>query len=335
MSEIKFHKANALPSPISQAHDGVWLIADGANNYKHYIITGGVVKELIVDGEDLTLEQARQNGNILEGDVVINNSSSGQFQTGFISEGGSSKIAFTDEGGAMINNLTDNVNSYIDVYTNSASLGINDSVRDNQISIEATYISNEPSILISTSGKEETKGLIGSKEFNKQGDRKAFAQIGDIEDAMIDYSSLTNQRHIKKVGSSLVDSNIQDTTIGSEVLGRLDSYATVERRTIVTNASSLYTIDLSNPSGHYDIRLTGNTTIGFSNMITAIQSIVITLTVRGNYSLLFPSWLKPMPYNDDYHSSSVVSDLNLITIIIRHGGSSPSGIYSLTNVDIS
>lgn len=158
----------------------------------------------------------------------------------------------------------------------------------------------------------------------------------NYEDA-INFSNLTNNVIPKKSpsGNALVDSNIQDTAVGSEVLGRLDSTATLERRTIVTNASSLYTIDLNNPSGHYDIRLTGNTTIVFSNMITAFQSIVITLTVRGNYSLLFPSWLKPMPYNDDYHSSSVVSDLNLITIIIRHGGSSPSGIYSLTNVDIS
>lgn len=334
MSEIKFHKANALPNPISQAHDGVWLIADGANNYKHYIITGGVVKELTVDGEDLTLEQARQNGNVLEGDVVINNSSSGQFQTGFVSEDNSSKISFTDEGGVLINNLTDNVNSYIDVYSGYVSLGVNDYVLDNQISMEATYISSEPSILISTSGKEETKGLIGSKEFNKQGDRKAFAQIADVEDAMPDYSSLTNQRHIKKVGSGLANSNIQDIEIGSEVLGRLDSYATVERRTGTAINSSSFTIDLSNPSGHYDFTLYRNTTINFSNMIGANQSTVITLMVGGNYSLSFPSWLKPMPNNDDYDGSSA-NRFNLITILIRNGGSVPMGIYSLTNVDLS
>lgn len=155
----------------------------------------------------------------------------------------------------------------------------------------------------------------------------------NYDDATPDYSFLTNQRHIKKVGSDLADSNIQDTAVGSEVLGRLDSYATVERRT-ETSMSSLYTIDLSNPSGHYDLELSGNTSINFSNMIGENQSTVITLVVNGNFSLLFPSWLKPLPNNDAYYSFSR-SDLNLITIIIRHGGSSPSGLYSLTNVDIS
>lgn len=332
MSEIKFHKANTLPSPISQAHDGVWLIADGANNYKHYIITGGVVKELIVDGEDLTLEQARQNGNVLEGDVVIGNGSSGQFQTGFVSEYGSSKISFTDEGGAMISSLSNNVSSTMYAFSNSASLSVSHSGLGNQITMEASYISDEPAIRIRTTGKEDTKGIVGNREYNKQGDRKAFAQIADVEDAMPDYSSLTNQRHIKKVGSNLADSNIQDTTIGSEVLGRLDSHATVERRSQVSVASSSFTIDLSNPSGHYDLKIESNTTINFSNMIGVNQSIVITLMASGgNYSLLFPSWLKPMPNNDDYDGLTA----NLITILIRRGGGSPQGVYSLTNVDLT
>lgn len=333
MSEIKFHKANTLPSPISQAHDGVWLIADGANNYKHYIITGGVVKELIVDGEDLTLEQARQNGDILEGDIVINNYSSGQTETGFVNESGNSKISFTDEGGAMISSLSNNVSSTMYAFSNGASLNVSHSGLGNQITMEASYISDEPAIRIRTSGKEDTKGIVGNREYNKQGDRKAFAQIADVEDAMPDYSSLTNQRHVKKVGSGLVDSHIQDIEIGSEVLGRLDSYATVERRATTNNASSLFTINLSDPSGHYDIRLTGNTTIDFSNMIGVNQSTVITLVVRGNYSLLFPSWLSPMPNNDDYDGSST-RRINLITILISNGGLTPQGVYSLTNVEI-
>ncbi len=150
-----------------------------------------------------------------------------------------------------------------------------------------------------------------------------------------DYSNLTNNVLPKKdpSGNALVDSNIQDTAVGSEVSGRLDSNATVERR-IEINASSSFTIDLDDPSGHYDLTLTDNTSISFSNMIGTNQSTVITLVVGGNYSLLFPSWLKPMPNNDDYYSNSA-SDVNLITILIRNGGGSPQGMYSLSNIDIS
>lgn len=50
MAEIKFYKANALPASPTSADDGIWLIADGANNYKHFVITGGVVRELTVTG---------------------------------------------------------------------------------------------------------------------------------------------------------------------------------------------------------------------------------------------------------------------------------------------
>lgn len=151
----------------------------------------------------------------------------------------------------------------------------------------------------------------------------------------IDWGNLTDKTHLRYDSSldKIIDSNIEDTTTGSEVKGRLDSYVTVERRTS-TSTSSSFTIDLSNPSGHYDLTLTGNTTIGFSNMIGANQSTVITLVVGGDYSLLFPSWLKPMPNNDDYYSDSA-SDVNLITILIRNGGGSPQGIYSLTNVDLT
>ena len=148
-----------------------------------------------------------------------------------------------------------------------------------------------------------------------------------------DYSFLTDNRHIKKVGLALADSNIQDTAVGSEVSGRLDSNATVERST-ATNASSSFTIDLNDNSGHYDLTLTDNTSISFSNMIGVNQSTVITLVVGGNYSLLFPSWLKPMPNNDSYYSNSA-ADVNLITILIRNGGGSPQGMYSLSNIDIS
>lgn len=151
----------------------------------------------------------------------------------------------------------------------------------------------------------------------------------------VDWSNLTDKKHLR-YDSSLgkpVDSNIQDTAVGVEVAGRLDSSTTVEKST-TANAASSFVIDLSNPSGHYDLTLTDNTTISFSNMIGVNQSTVITLVVGGNYSLLFPSWLKPLPNNDVYNGSTS-NDLNLITILIRNGGGSPQGMYSLTNVSIA
>lgn len=50
MAKIQFYKANALPPSPTSADDGIWFIADGANNYKHFVITSGVVKELTVTG---------------------------------------------------------------------------------------------------------------------------------------------------------------------------------------------------------------------------------------------------------------------------------------------
>lgn len=148
-----------------------------------------------------------------------------------------------------------------------------------------------------------------------------------------DYSALTNDFHIKKTTSGLADSKTKDTIVGIETSGRSDNYLVVERRT-QTTANTAFTIDLSNPSGHFDLTLTGNTIISFSNMIDTNKSTVITLVINGNYSLMFPSWLKPMPGNDSYYSNSA-SDVNLVTILIRNGGGSPAGIYSLKNVDLT
>src|SRR5690606_3517766 len=58
----------------------------------------------------------------------------------------------------------------------------------------------------------------------------------------------------------LVIKNAEDTATGLRAIGRFDSNATVERRT-QSNAGSSYAIDLNNPSGHYDLTLTDNTSI--------------------------------------------------------------------------
>lgn len=147
-----------------------------------------------------------------------------------------------------------------------------------------------------------------------------------------DYSSLTDDFHIKKTSSGLADSKTKDTAIGIETSGITDSYLVVERRT-QASANTTFTIDLNNPSGHFDLTLTGNTIISFSNMIDINKSTVVTLVINGGYSLMFPSWLKPMPDNDSYFSN-LASDVNMVVILIRNGGGSPAGIYSLKNVSL-
>lgn len=155
MSEIKFNKADELPNPINSTHDGVWLIADGANNYKHFIISGGVVRELItMAGEgDLTLEQARQNGNILNGNVKINNASlyTGGLNNEF------AEISFLDDKKLSIRYATGGHTGSIDF--------------------------NHSAVLLS-SDDATSRGLVGNRMFVKGTNRNAFAQMGDLEDAL-------------------------------------------------------------------------------------------------------------------------------------------------------
>lgn len=48
MAKIKFYKATSLPASPTSAHDGVWFVQEGANSYKHYVISGGNVYELFM-----------------------------------------------------------------------------------------------------------------------------------------------------------------------------------------------------------------------------------------------------------------------------------------------
>lgn len=48
MAKIKFYKATSLPASPTSAHDGVWFVQEGANSYKHYVISGGNVHELFM-----------------------------------------------------------------------------------------------------------------------------------------------------------------------------------------------------------------------------------------------------------------------------------------------
>lgn len=106
------------------------------------------------ESSNLTLEQARQNGNVLEGDVEF---SDGGMNVTTINSTGLSNSGWRfgtgiDKDGLVFSNITE--------VSGTTSL----------------------SFMVSNSSMYDSKGIIGNEEFDKQGDRKAFAQIADVED---------------------------------------------------------------------------------------------------------------------------------------------------------
>lgn len=95
-----------------------------------------------------------------------------------------------------------------------------------------------------------------------------------------------------------------------------------------TGVTGTYNCDL-NAATSWILTLTGNTTIDFTNMILADETITISMNVTGNFTLTFPSWLKLSPYADLYDGTKI----NRIVIEIGKGGSTPSGWYNLIIFD--
>lgn len=60
MAEIKFHKAEALPSSLTTAHDGIWFIQEGGT-FKPIIVSGGF---------DFPLNYDDATGNYTAGDGI-------------------------------------------------------------------------------------------------------------------------------------------------------------------------------------------------------------------------------------------------------------------------
>lgn len=104
-------------------------------------------------GGNLTLEQARQNWNVLSGDI--------EFDSGY------HRISQQSE-------LSGEV--WIDFSSTNRTIGIGSSW---------DYISKLTVSEDNISIYGQKKGLLGTDEFDKQGDRKAFAQIADLQDGYI------------------------------------------------------------------------------------------------------------------------------------------------------
>lgn len=124
---------------------------------------------------DSTLEQARQNGNVLEGDVefVLDKDPVKIHNT---TSGGERGIDFRDDG--YLDVYIDDKNTMVSIGTNSIILQSESEDGNTAISIN----NSEGSISASTT-IPNSKGIVGNQEFDKQGDRKAFAQMSDVYDA--------------------------------------------------------------------------------------------------------------------------------------------------------
>lgn len=124
-------------------------------------------------GTDITLEQARQNGNVFEGDVsFINYSKINHEQNGV-----NKKIEFLDEYGIEIRE------TYLDEktgYISTSYEGVYSYVGNENGSFSTSLYNNS---FIFGSTIPGSKGIIGNQEFNKQGDRKSFAQLSDVYDS--------------------------------------------------------------------------------------------------------------------------------------------------------
>ena len=122
---------------------------------------------------DLTLEQARLNGNVLEGDVEVNKttitSDAFNLYFGDLKSDGNSfgRIGFLDDTSIDIMRKEELDSSIMSVFPGSFTFSVESDISD-----------NNSILMFSTNGK----GLVGNQEFNKQGDRKAFAQLSDVYD---------------------------------------------------------------------------------------------------------------------------------------------------------
>lgn len=99
-------------------------------------------------------------------------------------------------------------------------------------------------------------------------------------------------------------------------------------KSVTQSVSGNYMVRMNEYVNQHILTLTGNTTVSFNNMITDVQSTVITLSVDGVFAFNLPVWLKPAPNNDVYDGAKY----NKIVINIERGGASPMGYYTLMNI---
>lgn len=235
-------------------------------------------------GGNLTLEQARQNGNVLEGDIIIPPYN----DIKIISIDNDQEINLSLDlgydldatgGGFIFNNAT-----------NTTTLLLN----GNRVTVNST--------------DSDFLGIQGNEEFNKQGDRLAFAQIADVEDAKLN--------------------NIDDGDYGVVVEGSVRTQVVIES-SLTANVNTSHIFDINNLPADQVLTMTGNTVFSFSNMITATESVVFSFILSGAFAPSWASGATKTANSDDYSQSGN----NRVVVHISRGGGTPIIYYSYENLD--
>ena len=95
-----------------------------------------------------------------------------------------------------------------------------------------------------------------------------------------------------------------------------------------TNVNGVLNCDLNSYTSWF-LTLTGDTTIAFSNMIADDESLTVSMTIKGDFTIAFPAWVKISPYSDVFDGTKV----NKIVLEISKGGIAPSGWVNITKMD--
>ncbi len=236
-------------------------------------------------GGNLTLEQARQNGNVLEGDIDFGNvddylerkltatdSNNTQYALSFSSERWLELSAQNADDDSYTKVLTQRSSALLEFYrineNKYSRIGVN---------TNGPYISDN---------NINAKGLVGSNEFDKQGDRKAFAQIADVEDAINDlaipedvsdlsdttnllfsgdYDDLTNKPTIPAQVNLIPGSNIDITGTYPNLTIEASGGSTAEWGEIsgtLGDQADLQNVLNAKANDNAVVKLTGNQTVG-------------------------------------------------------------------------
>ena len=170
-----------------------YLLPNEDGTHERYVTDDNNVISKQEDGGNLTLEQARQNGNVLEGDVETYGSETLIYNISNDKRG--SLGLFEGVPFLTASNNEDLNNIQTDLVVQTTGVGV---------------IAQSPNI----------KGILGNFEFNKQSDRLAFSQLSDVYDA----NSYSTEE--TKIGGTWIDgkpiyrkvSNIAIPTVNPEYI---------------------------------------------------------------------------------------------------------------------
>lgn len=254
---------------------GTNITIDKTNPKKPIISATGEISS------DLTLEQARQNGNVLEGDTEIKDSVGR-----FISNSENATFSITpsiENNGEVSLDFRHNNDNYRNIILMSNVYLNLQYVTNDSDGINSTVLTLNKDGIIAEISNLNSKGIIGDREYNKQGDRKAFAQLSDVYDKFNQSVSATqvgivNNTPLQELGGV-------DKTINSVRVGRGAGTGTSNDSSVVLGENSLgvNTTGVNNTAISYGV-LRVNTT-GRSNIGVGTYSLYNNTTGQYNVAI--------------------------------------------------